>query len=104
MFCCPFCTVCYANACTDMNAKLGGERVSSIWSAITTWCCMCCVIAQDAEALDLATGAHTDLCGVKPGVAGLAGGFQPIPLAGGPLATAAPSGPVGTLGTGTSFL
>lgn len=65
MFLCPFCTLCFANACTDLNPKLGGEQQNIIASAACTWCCSCCVIAQDAESLDAATGSQTECCGVS---------------------------------------
>jgi hypothetical protein len=68
MFLCPFCTLCWANACTDLNPKLGGEQANIIQSAVCTWCCSCCVIAQDAESLDAATGARTEPCGVSGGM------------------------------------
>jgi len=68
MFLCPFCTLCYANACTDLNPKLGGEPANVIASAACTWCCSCCVIAQDAESLDACTGARTEVCGVSGGM------------------------------------
>merc|ERR1719512_91402 len=68
MFLCPFCTLCYTNACTDLNPKLGGEYANPIMSALCTWCCFCCTIAQDAESLDAATGAQTEICGVTPGM------------------------------------
>lgn len=72
MFLCPFCTLCWANACTDLNPKLGGEPANPIASAACTWCCSCCVIAQDAESLDACTGARTEPCGVS-------GGMPPYP-------------------------
>jgi len=65
MFCCPFCTLCYANSCTDLNAKLGGERANLVMSCLCTWCCSPCVIAQDAESLDEATRVETGFCGVS---------------------------------------
>lgn len=99
MFICPFCTICYANTCTDVNSKLGGEPVSMIWSAITTLLCPCCVVAQDAESLDAATGAKTGFCSVGPG----AGGMHPMPVGGeGPLLGTGPgvvnSGMMGSMG------
>merc|ERR1711933_85436 len=71
MLCCPICTVCGANACTDMNEKLGGEKAGLCTSWLCTWCCMCCVVAQDATSLDLCTGAESGICGVQqaPGMA-----------------------------------
>lgn len=61
MFFCPFCTLCYANACTDLNPKLGGQPQNPIMSAACTWLCSCCTIAQDAESLDAATGSASRL-------------------------------------------
>jgi len=77
MFICPFCTLCWANACTDLNPKLGGQPANAIASAACTWCCSCCVIAQDAESLDACTGARTECCGVSGGMP--AYGAQPYP-------------------------
>jgi len=68
MIFCPFCTLCYTNACTDLNPKLGGEPANPIMSALCTWCCFCCTIAQDAESLDAATGSETGCCGVSGGM------------------------------------
>lgn len=73
MLFCPFCTLCWANACTDLNAKLGGQPANPLASLACTWLCSCCVIAQDAESLDAATGVRTECCGVSGG-----GGF-PVP-------------------------
>jgi hypothetical protein len=88
MFLCPFCTLCYANACSDLNPKLGGEPANIVSSAACTWCCSCCVIAQDAESLDAATGAKTECCGVS-------GGMMPN----GPYGYGGPMGP-GMMGPG----
>merc|ERR1719512_552001 len=68
MFMCPFCTLCYTNACTDLNPKLGGEPANPLVSALCTWCCFCCTIAQDAESLDAATCTETGVCGVSGGM------------------------------------
>jgi hypothetical protein len=65
MFLCPFCTLCWTNACTDLNPKLGSQAQNPLMSAICTWLCFCCTIAQDAESLDLSTGAQTGPCGVR---------------------------------------
>jgi hypothetical protein len=74
MFFCPFCTLCFTNACTDLNPKLGGQDANPVASALCTWCCACCVIAQDAESLDAATGVRTECCGVSGGM----GPFGPM--------------------------
>lgn len=105
MFICPCCTLCYTNACTDLNPKLGGEPVNPLWSALTAWFCPCCVIAQDAESLDAATGAKTEFCGVGPGGGGGMGGpMQPMPMATGMSGqTATATGPMvsGPMGSGS---
>lgn len=67
MIFCPFCTLCYANAFTDMNEKLGGERRGCFMSFLCTWFCSCCVIAQDADSLDAATGCTTKICSFEEG-------------------------------------
>lgn len=64
---CPCPVLWWANSCTDLNVKLGArKRKDPCTGAACAWCCSCCVIAQDAEALDLATGAQTGFCGVDP--------------------------------------
>jgi len=79
---CPFCTLCYANSFTDLNPKLGGLRADPFSSTLCTWCCSCCVIAQDAESLDAATGVETGCMGVSQG-------YAPPPMGGGMM----PQGP-----------
>lgn len=61
---CPCLVLCLANAFTDLNEKLGGEKRNPIMSCLCAFCCSCCVIAQDAESLDLITGVKTGFCGV----------------------------------------
>lgn len=75
MFLCPFCTLCWANACTDLNPKLGGQPANILASAACTWLCSCCVIAQDAESLDACTGFRTQPCSVEPGMTPYGGGM-----------------------------
>jgi len=65
MLFCPLCTLCYANACTELNEKLGGEKQNIVMSCLCTWCCACCTIAQDAQSLDEATGAKTHFFSVE---------------------------------------
>jgi len=65
MSCFPCCTLCYTNACTDLNEKLGGRPRGCCMSMLCAWLCFCCVIAQDAESLDLVTGCKTGFCGVE---------------------------------------
>lgn len=60
----PCCTLCYMNAATDLNEKLGGEKRSILMACLCSTFCSCCVIAQDAQSLDDCTGATVTLCGV----------------------------------------
>lgn len=60
----PCCTLWLVNSFTDLNAKLGGVKKDFFMGLICACCCSCCVIAQDAESLDMITGARTNLCGV----------------------------------------
>lgn len=114
MFCCPFCTLVWANSCTNMNAKLGGYPPNFVSSILFPCCCPCCVIAQDAESLDQATGTVTRPCSViylNPGCAvpygvpdygGYGGGYDgygnqfPVSVAP-PMGSMAPMSPGGTL-------
>lgn len=65
MTCFPCCTLFIMNSFTELNEKLGGEKAGVLQSCICAFCCSCCVIAQDAETLDLMTGARTGLIGVE---------------------------------------
>ena len=60
----PCCTLCYMNAATDLNEKLGGEKRNIFMACLCSMFCSCCVIAQDAQSLDDCTGATVTLCGV----------------------------------------
>lgn len=62
---CPCGALFYMNACTDLNEKLGGERRGILSAILCSWCFPCCVIAQDAQALDECTGVAVGLCGVE---------------------------------------
>mmetsp|Transcript_89009 Transcript_89009/g.153953 ORF Transcript_89009/g.153953 Transcript_89009/m.153953 type:complete len:234 (-) Transcript_89009:69-770(-) len=62
----PCCVLCVANSFTDLNEKLGGQKRGLLMSCLCSYCCSCCVIAQDAESLDLSTGVKTGFCGVYP--------------------------------------
>lgn len=58
----PCCTLWVVNTYTDLNEKLGGFKKDPFMGLFCACCCSCCVIAQDAEAMDLITGARTHLC------------------------------------------
>jgi hypothetical protein len=64
MSCFPCITLWYFNSFTELNEKLGGERRNPFMGCLSAWFCSCCVVAQDAESLDLMMGMKTQLCGV----------------------------------------
>jgi hypothetical protein len=63
----PCCALFLANSCTPMNRKLGGEERGVLMGLVCSWFCSCCVIAQDAESMDLIVGRKTGLCSVTEG-------------------------------------
>jgi len=66
MNCFPCCTLYIMNSFTPLNEKLGGEKKDFCTGLLCAFCCWCCVIAQDAESLDLITRQKTGFCGVEP--------------------------------------
>jgi len=62
---CPCPTLCWANAFTDLNEKLGGEPRDMGKACCCALFCGCCVVAQDAQALDDITSVHVGCCGVS---------------------------------------
>merc|ERR1740138_805576 len=64
MSCFPCITLWYMNSFTELNEKLGGERQSCFMAAVCACCCSCCLVAQDAESLDIVSDMETQLCGV----------------------------------------
>lgn len=67
MLCCPCLTLCFVHAFGGLNEELEGHKSDPISSCLCSWCCSCCVIAQDAEALDALTDSKTQCCWVKKG-------------------------------------
>jgi len=63
----PVCTLFYTNACTELNEKLGGEQRGCLMAFLCSFFCACCVIAQDATALDECTGQAVVMCSVQQG-------------------------------------
>lgn len=63
----PCCTLCYTNACTDLNKKLGGDEQNVVMAMLCAFFCTACVITQDAESLDMCTGTRTGACGIEGG-------------------------------------
>jgi len=68
MSCCPIWGTCgllfFGNSCMPLNEKLGGSKRNPILNLLCVWLCQCCVIAQDAESLDLVAGVSTGVCSV----------------------------------------
>lgn len=61
----PCCTLMLMNSYSDLNEKLGGKRRSLVMSCLCSFFCAQCVVAQDAEALDIKVGRHTEILGVS---------------------------------------
>lgn len=61
---CQCFTLCWANAFTNLNEELGGQKRDCCQSMICAFCCSPCVVAQDAQALDDITSVHVGCCGV----------------------------------------
>jgi hypothetical protein len=64
MTCFPQCTLCLVQSFTELSPRLGGEKKNPCVACLCSCCCAICVTAQDAESLDLATGAKTNFCSV----------------------------------------
>jgi hypothetical protein len=65
MTCCPCLTLWIVESTSGLKEKLGGESRNCCESCLCAFFCSCCVIAQDAESLDLITGVQTRLCEVR---------------------------------------
>jgi len=65
MSCCPCITLWIVNSFTELNIRLRGEKRNFCMGAICACFCTCCVVAQDAQALDYLTGMDTGFCGVE---------------------------------------
>jgi len=61
---CP--TLWLAHSRSDLQAKLGTAPRGCFMDCLCVTFCTCCVISQDAIALDMITGARTGICGVTP--------------------------------------
>jgi len=61
----------------EMRAKLGGDNLRVPWlQDLVLWgCCTCCVVAQEARAIDKAMGVRVDCCCQMTGGESM---FQPI--------------------------
>jgi hypothetical protein len=62
---CPCCTMWYQQTSTRVNEAIGGTKRSCLHGFLCAWCCMCCLVATDAESLDIAAGKETYCCGVR---------------------------------------
>jgi len=56
---CPCCTLFAANSYTDLNARLGGDKGNPCVDFLCACFCSCCVIAKDAESLDILSNLRT---------------------------------------------
>lgn len=65
MTCCPCLTLWIVNSTSGLKEKLGGESRNCCMGCLCAFFCSCCVIAQDAESLDLITGVQTRICEVR---------------------------------------
>lgn len=65
MSCFPCCTLAMVNGFTELNERLGGEKQNIFEALLCACCCSCCIVAQDAQTLDVITGMDTKLCGVE---------------------------------------
>jgi len=61
----PCCTLWAVNYWTELPQRLGGKKKDCCMSCCCTLFCSCCVITQEAEALDQLTGAKSSLCSVN---------------------------------------
>lgn len=61
----PCCTLWAVNSFMPLNEKLGGSKRNAFMGLISACFCSCCVVAQDAQALDLIAGVKTGFCGVS---------------------------------------
>jgi hypothetical protein len=61
----PCCMLWWANSCTDIKEMLGGAKKNFCLGCLSACFCSCCVVAQDAQSLDLITGSETHLCSVE---------------------------------------
>lgn len=60
----PCCTLFAMNSFSELNEKLGGKQRGILMSALCSFCCLCCVVTQDAESLDMICNVKTEFCGV----------------------------------------
>jgi len=65
MSCFPMCTLWVVNSFTNLNERLGGVKRNWFKGLLCSCFCSCCVVAQDAESLDLIMGVETRLCSVR---------------------------------------
>merc|ERR1712232_1154729 len=55
----PCCVLWLTNSFTNLNEKLGGKRDNWFKGCVCAMCCSCCMIAKDAQTLDMITGHKT---------------------------------------------
>lgn len=77
---CPWCTVFYANSCSEVNTKLGGEKKGCFMGCLEAMFCSCCVILKMSDATDAATGAMVGCCSVSVAGREVDFDYQPMPV------------------------
>ncbi|CAK0859928.1 unnamed protein product, partial [Prorocentrum cordatum] len=61
MYICPCCAICYLQ--NSVRQAMNASRVNPLSNCCSSTFCACCVVAQQAQALDCATGQWTTWCG-----------------------------------------
>mmetsp|Transcript_51921 Transcript_51921/g.93363 ORF Transcript_51921/g.93363 Transcript_51921/m.93363 type:complete len:331 (+) Transcript_51921:52-1044(+) len=63
--CFPCCTLFVASTVTDLHVRLGGQQMGALPGCLSACFCSWCMIAQDAESLDLMMGVRTGLLAME---------------------------------------
>mmetsp|Transcript_112562 Transcript_112562/g.205048 ORF Transcript_112562/g.205048 Transcript_112562/m.205048 type:complete len:387 (-) Transcript_112562:223-1383(-) len=61
----PCCTQFLCISCTELNTRLGGVEMNLCESCLCSSCCFCCMIAQEAQTLDMLMGVEVGLFGLE---------------------------------------
>jgi hypothetical protein len=64
MSCFPCCTLWVTNSFSDLNLRLGGDKMNPFTGCFFACLFPCCLVAQDAQSLDYLTGQDVEICGV----------------------------------------
>lgn len=61
----PCCTIFFVASCCGLRKRLGGSNMHVCESCLCSFCCGCCMIAQEAQALDYVMGVEIGLYGLE---------------------------------------